>query len=245
MSKIELFVVFCLVNFPVFLSSFQPELVQLSNYDYLLVNEDAIFHFNSNNFNQYKKIVSLSEEQNPSVVMKNIQKAYKFKCYGENICIFVYNYIYVFSSDGKLIKKIIISNETSKVKYVEIPYNIDIKDINSFNYILLFVDNKNVLVFYYYSSKINLDRNILLSKDKIALNEDKKCFTSQREDVIKCQLISDSLLCFFSKEIDNEISIKKFSFSFIEGQIKLLNFIKPEKHLNFNGKIIKSLVNKD
>ena len=187
--RIELFVVFCLVNFPMFSISFQPELAQLSNSDYLLINEDAIFHFKSNNFNQYKKIVSLSEEQNPSVVMKNIQNAYKFKCFGENICIFVYNYIYVFSSDGKLIKKIIISNETSKVKYVVIPYNIDIKDINSFNYILLFVDSKNVLVFYYYSFKISLDRNILLSKDKIALNEDKKGFTNQRENIIKCLLI--------------------------------------------------------
>ena len=103
--RIELFVIFCLVNFPMFLSSFQPELAQLSNSDYLLINEDAIFHCKSNNYNQFKKILLLNEEQNPSVVIKDVQNAYKFKCFGENICIFVYNYIYVFSSDGKLIKK--------------------------------------------------------------------------------------------------------------------------------------------
>ena len=84
-----------------------------------------------------------------------------------------------------------------------------------------------------------------MSKGKIALNEYKKSFASQRENVIKCQLISDILLCFFSKEITNEISIKKFSFSYEEEKIKLLNFIKPEEHLNFHGKIIKSLVNNE
>ena len=101
--RIELFVFFCLVNFPMISNSFQAEIVQLSNSDYLLVNEDGIFHFKSNNYNQFKKILLLNEEQNPSVVIKDVQNAYKFKCFGENICIFVNNYIYVFSSDGKLI----------------------------------------------------------------------------------------------------------------------------------------------
>ena len=243
--RLELFVLFCLAMFPMISSSFQPVIIHLSNSDFLLVNGDAIFQFKSYNFGHYQKILSLTEEQNPSVGMKDIQNIYQFKCFGENICIFVNNYIYVFSSSGKLIKKIIISVETSKVKYVVIPFNTGINDINIFNYILLFVDSQNDLLFYYYSFKFNLDRNELLSKDKIFLFEDKKSITSQIENVIKCQLISDSLLCFFSKEINGEIVIKKFSFSFEEGKIKLLNIIKPEKHLNFKGKIIKSLVNKD
>ena len=74
--KLELFVLFCLINFHVISSNFEPELVHLLNSDYLLVNEYGIFQFKGNNFNQYEKILSLKEEQNPSVEMKNI-KYYK------------------------------------------------------------------------------------------------------------------------------------------------------------------------
>ena len=91
--KLELFVIFCLINFPIISSNYEPELVHLINYDYLLVNDYGIFKFKSHDFNQYKKILSLKEEQNPSVDMKNIQNIYNFKCFGDNICIFINNYI--------------------------------------------------------------------------------------------------------------------------------------------------------
>ena len=120
-----------------------------------------------------------------------------------------------------------------------------IKDINTFNYILLFIDKENNLLVHFYSCINSLDKNILFSKRKITLNEDKKSLRSLFENDLQCQLISNYLFCFFSKGINDEIVLEKFSFSFEERKIKLLNFIKPEKNLNFNGKIIKSLVNKD
>ena len=199
--KLELFVLFCLINFHVISSNVEPELVHLLNSDYLLVNEYGIFQFKGNNFNQYEKILSLREEQNPSVHMKNIQNFYNFKCFGDNICIFINNYIYIFSSDGKLIKKTIILVETSLVKYVVIPFNTELKDINTFNYILLFVNKENNLIVHFYSYKNNLEKNVLFSKRKITLYEYKKSFRSQIENNIQCKLISNSLFCFFSKTL--------------------------------------------
>ena len=242
--RLELFIFFCIINFSRIRCSFQPELVQLSKSEYLLVNEDGIFQYNINNFNQYKKILSFNEEQNPSVNSKDIKNIYQFKCFGEKICIFINNYIYVFSSDGKLIKKIIIEEAQIK-KYMVIPFNIEIKDINIFNYILVYFENEKNLLFHFYSCKIDLDINLLLSKDNIVLYEDKNSSISKIKNDIKCELISNSIFCFISKGINNEIVLKKFSLSSEKGKIKLLDIKKQGKYLNFKGKIIKSFVNKD
>ena len=244
MFILELFMLFFMINFSKISCSFQPELFQLSKSHYLIVNEDGIFKFNSNNFNQYKKILSLNEDQNKSVYMKDIENIFQFKCFGEKFCIFINNYLYIISSDGKLIKKIIITEETNIENNVVIPFNKEIKDINTFNYILIFLDFKNNILVYFYSCKIYLDINFLLSKDKINLYEDKKNLANQIKNDFKCHLISNSLFCFISKGITDEIVLKKFSFSFEKGKIKLLDLINPVNYLNFKGKIIKSLINK-
>ena len=122
MFILELFMLFFMINFSKISCSFQPELFQLSKSHYLIVNEDGIFKFNSNNFNQYKKILSLNEAQNKSVYMKDIENIFQFKCFGEKFCIFINNYLYIISSDGKLIKKIIITEETNIENNVVIPF---------------------------------------------------------------------------------------------------------------------------
>ena len=84
---------------------FKPELIHLINSDYLLVNEDGIFRFKNIFEKEIEKIDELKEEQNTSDINKNIKNIYKFKCLCDNICIFINNFLYIFSAEGNVIKR--------------------------------------------------------------------------------------------------------------------------------------------
>ena len=226
-------------------SNLRPEIVPLINSDYLLVKEEGIFRIKSNNLNKFEKMLSIKEEQNSLANLEIEQNVHQFKCFGENICIFIHKHIFVFSSDGDFIKKMIISDENDENKYLILPYNIEIKDINTFNYILLFVDSKGNFVNYFYTCNKNLSKNFLLKKNEIPIFEGKENIRNSKQTDFTCQLISNSITCFFSKGENNEIMVKKFAVDFENKIIKLLNFIKPEVNLNFHGKIIKSFLNEE
>ena len=244
-SNLELIILFFIANILSISSNLRPELVHLTNSDCLLVKEDGIFRIKGKNSNKIEKVLSLREEQNSLASLKTNQNIYQFKCFGENICIFINNYIYIFSSDGDFIKKINISDENAENKFAILPYGISIKDINTFNYILLSVDSNGSVVNYFYSCNKNLGKNFLLKKNEIPIIEAKENIRNSKETDFTCQLISNSITCFFSRGINNGIIVKKFVVDSENKIIKLLNFIKPEVDLNFNGKIIKSFSNKE
>ena len=244
-SNLKLIILFFIANILSISSNLRPEIVPLINSDYLLVKEDGIFRIKSNNLNKIDKMLSVKEEQNSLANLETEQNVHHLKCFGENICIFIHNYIYVFSSDGDFIKKIFISDENHESKYVILPYNIEINDINTFNYILLFVDSEGNFVNYFYSCNKNLSKNLLLKKNEIPIFEAKEYCRNSKETDFTCQLISNSITCFFSRGYNNGIIVKKFTVDFENKIIKLLNFIKPEVNLNFTGKIIKSFLNEE
>ena len=244
-SNWKLIMLFFIPNILSISSHLRPEFIPLINSNYLLVKEDGIFRIKDNNLNKIEKMLSIKEEQNSLANFGIKQNVHQFKCFGENICIFIHNNIYVFSSDGDYIKKMIISDDNMESKYVIIPYNIGIKDINTFNYTLLFVDSKGNFVNYFYSCNKNLGTSLLLKKNQIPIFEDKETIRNSKETDFTCQLISNSITCFFSKGANSDIIVKKFDIDFEKKIIKLLNFIKPEVNLNFNGKIIKSFSNEE
>ena len=244
-SNWKLIMLFFIANILSISSNLRPEIVPLINSDYLLVKEEGIFRIKSNNLNKIEKMLSVKEEQNSLANLEIEQNVHQFKCFGENICIFIHKHIFVFSSGGDFIKKITISDENDENKYVILPYNIEIKDINTFNYILLFVDSKGNFVNYFYTCNKNLSKNFLLKKNEIPIFEGKENIRNSKQTDFTCQLISNSITCFFSKGDNNEIMVKKFAVDFENKIIKLLNFIKPEVNLNFNGKIIKSFLNEE
>jgi hypothetical protein len=90
-----------------------------------------------------------------------------------------------------------------------------------------------------------LSNNFLLKKNEIPIFEGKENIRNSKQTDFTCQLISNSITCFFSKGANNDIMVKKFAVDFENKIIKLLNFIKPEVNLNFNGKIIKSFLNEE
>ena len=243
--RLDLIVLLCLINFTLISSTFQPKIVQLINSDYLLINGDGIFRFKNNNFQQIQKVISTKEEENSLSNIKDNKGIHQFRCFGENICIFVNKYIYVFSSEGNMIKKINISDENQKCKLVLIPFNESINELDAFNYFLFSVDSKGNFVYYFYSFNNNSNKNQLLTKNKISILDDQENVINLIETDFTCHLISNTIICFFSKGINNDIIIKKFSFDVENKIIKLLNLEKSERNFNFNGKIINSFANKE
>ena len=236
-------VLFCIVQFSYISSSLRPEVMHLINSDYLLVNGDGLFRFKIDNLNKIEKIKLFNEDQNLLANQNNNQNIYRFKCFEENICIFINNFIYIFSSDGNIIKKINISDENNNGGYIIAPYNIALKDLNTFNYILFTINSKGNLLYYFYSLNNNSYENLALIKNEIPIFEKERSFNLKEID-FTCQLIPNSIICFFSNGNNNGILIKNFSVDFEKKKIKLINFSVPEVKLNFNGKIIKSLLNK-
>ncbi len=79
--------------------------MHLINSSYLLVNGGSILRFKIDNMNQIDKVPLFDEDQNSLDNQNNNQNINRLKCFEENICIFINNFIYVFSSDGNFIKK--------------------------------------------------------------------------------------------------------------------------------------------
>ena len=75
-NKLDLIIIFFILNFLSISYCFKSELVHLVKSEYLLVNEDGIFHFKNNFDNEIEKIDSINEEQNTSDTKKNIKKIF-------------------------------------------------------------------------------------------------------------------------------------------------------------------------
>ena len=242
---INFIVLFYIIQFSYISNSLQPQVVHLINSGYLLINRDVIFRFIIDNLNQNGKVPLLEEDQNLLANQNNNQNIYRFKCFEEDICIFINNFIYIFSSDGNFTKKLIIPIENDNGQYIITPYNILLKDLNIFNYILFSINGKGNFVYYFYSLNNNSNENLVLMKNEIPIFEEDERSLNLKDIDFTCQLIKNSMLCFFSNGSNNDMIIKKFSIDFEKKIIKLLNFAKPEVNLNFSGKILKSLIKRD
>ena len=244
----EFIALFCIINFLQISSSLTPELIHLSNSAYFLVNEDGIFIFNNIFLNQMEKIGFTEEEQKSSESKENAENTkniFKVKCFEDNICIFINNYIYILSSYGNIIKKTKISEENIERKYEVFPNHFAIKESNKFSYIILYIDSDGNFVINYYKYNLISDVNTLLINEKIDLFSDKEKGLNVKETDFSCQLISNSIICFFSDEDSQELKIKQFQNNFGRKKNNLLNLLKPEKKLILDGKIMKSFISND
>ena len=224
---------------------FKSGLIHLVNSDYLLVNKEGIFRFKNNFDNEIIKIDSLKEEQNTSDITKNIKNIFKFKCLEDNICIFMNYYLYIFSAIGKFIKRINFSDENMKKEYVVLSSDALLKDLNTFNYIISFINDKGFFVSYFYEYNKFSEENTLLYKNEVNIfNEVKNEINIKKKD-FTCQLISNSIYCFFSDTNSNEIVITKFYIDISQKKIYLSKLIKPRNNFISVTKILKSYINKD
>ena len=224
---------------------FKPGLIHLVNSDYLLVNEDGVFRFKNNFENEIEKIDIIKEEQNTSDITKNIKNIYKFKCLGDNICLFINYYLYIFSSIGNFIKRINFPDENMKKEYVVLSSDTQLKQSNTFNYIISFIDDKGFFVSYFYEYNKFSGENILLFKNEnIIFNEEKNDINIKGNN-FTCQLISNSIYCFFSDSNSNEMIMKKFYIDISQKKISLSEIIKPKINFISVTKILKSFINKD
>ena len=224
---------------------FKSGLIHLVNSDYLLVNKEGVFRFKNNFDNEIIKIDSLKEEQNTSDITKNIKNIFKFKCLEDNICIFMNYYLYIFSAIGKFIKRINFSDENMKKEYVVLSSDALLKDLNTFNYIISFINDKGFFVSYFYEYNKFSEENTLLYKNEVNIfNEVKNEINIKKKD-FTCQLISNSIYCFFSDTNSNEIVITKFYIDISQKKIYLSKLIKPRNNFISVTKILKSYINKD
>ena len=220
------------------------ELVHLKNNESLLVNEEGIFKF-KNNF--LRQIILRHEKENRKTsdfgIGNEFHNIYAFQCLEDKICIFINDNLFIFSLEGNVINKFIISEDLVEYKYVVIPYNIDIKKENTFNFIMIYIDRKGDFIANFYLYNKLSESNALLFKNNILIYNDTKNEINKYTNNFSCQLISNSFICFFFNQ--NEILIKKFYVDLENKKIESIKFREPIKKFNFNGKMIKSFVNKE
>ena len=138
------------------------ELVHLKNNESLLVNEEGIFKF-KNNF--LRQIILRHEIENRKTsdfgIGNEFHNIYAFQCLEDKICIFINDNLFIFSLEGNVINKFIISEDLVEYKYVVIPYNIDIKKENTFNFIIIYIDRKGDLIANFYLYNKLSESNVL------------------------------------------------------------------------------------
>ena len=236
-DKLAIVILFFIIECSIAIGGLQPKLLYLRNSEYLLVNENNIFRIENNTISSTKKI---SLEENSG----NLNNIFKFNCLDESICVFINNYLYIFSSEGYFMKKLKIFDDNKITKYFAAPYYNNIKELNTFNYIILSVNSKGnfEIIFCKYDGYIN--KNIFVSKKETSLFYEKNVLNLKETD-FTCNLISNSILCFFSnsKQLNNEINIIKFEVNFDNKNINIINIKKPTDNFILKGNPINSIIN--
>ena len=109
----------------------------------------------------------------------------------------------------------------------------------------MYIDSAGNFVINYYKYNLISDVNTLLINEKIDLFSDKEKGLNVKEIDFSCQLISNSIICFFSDINSQELKIKQIQINFGRKKNNLLNLLKPEKKLIFDGNIMKSFISQD
>ena len=244
-NKLDLIIIFFILNFLSISYCFKSELVHLVKSEYLLVNEDGIFHFKNNFDNEIEKIDSINEEQNTSDTKKNIKNIHKVKCFEDNTYVFINNFLYIYNSEGNFIKKIRISEKNIENKYVVLSFDSSLKEINTFNYLISYIDERGYFVTNFYKYNIFSEEKALYLKNELNLKKNGNKEVNIKENDFSCQLISNSIYCFFSDANSNEMIVKKLNIDFSQKKINFSNLIKPKKILIFATKIIKSFISQN
>ena len=244
-NKLDLIIIFFILNFLSISYCFKSELVHLVKSEYLLVNEDGIFHFKNNFDNEIEKIDSINEEQNTSDTKKNIKNIHKVKCFEDNTYVFINNFLYIYNSEGNFIKKIRISEKNIENKYVVLSFDSSLKEINTFNYLISYIDERGYFVTNFYKYNIFSEEKALYLKNELNLKKNGNKEVNIKENDFSCQLISNSIYCFFLDSNSNEMIVKKLNIDFSQKKINFSNLIKPKKNLIFATKILKSFISQD
>ena len=113
-----------------------------------------------------------------------------------------------------------------------------------FNYIISYIDERGYFVTNFYKYKFP-EENAHCFKSELNLKKDRNIEVSIKENDFACQLISNSIYCFFSDANSNEMIVKKLNIDFRQKKINFSNLIKPKKILIFATKIIKSFISQD
>ena len=238
-NKLDIIAIFFVVNFLSISFCFQSELIHIVKSKYLLVNENDIFQIKNLFGNEIEKIDSINEDQNTSDAKKNIKNIYKVKCFEDNFCIFINNFLYIFKSEGNFIKRIKISEKNIENKYIVLSCDSSLKEINIFNYIISHIDERGYFVTNFYKYKFPED-NAYCFKSELNLKKDRNIEVSIKENDFACQLITNSIYCFFSDANSNEMIVKnyilvlikkKLIFQFLLNQ-KIIILFSPRKYSN-------------
>ena len=243
-NKLDIIAIFFVVNFLSISFCFQSELIHIVKSEYLLVNENDIFQIKNLFGNEIEKIDSINEDQNTSDAKKNIKNIYKDKCFKDNFCIFIDNFLYIFKSEGNFIKRIRISEKNIENKYIILSFDSSLKEINMFNYIISYIDERGYFVTNFYKYKFP-EENAYCFKSELNLKKDGNNEISIKENDFACQLISNSIYCFFSDANKNEMIVKKLYIGFNQKKINFSIFIKHKNNFISAKKILKSFISQD
>jgi len=243
--KLELFSFICTIFFIYRSSCFKPELTELTNSGHLLANEGTTFNFINNSLNQVQKFVSENEKSKSSSNSKDFQYIIQFECFINNICFYINKDIHFFSYHSNYIEKINLFSKKHREKNIVIPFNNSLNKSNLFQYITIYMNKDDNFEFNFYKYNRFLKFNELLFKNKIEIFEEKENIIEHKENYLSCNLILNSIICFYSKGKDKEISIKKFYMDIKNKKFLFLKDIKPKNNISINGIIKNSFMNKE
>ena len=239
--KLEIISLTCIIFFA---NCFRSELIELSNSDYLLVNQDEIFKFQNNSLNRVEKFELEIEESKSSAISKDLEIINYLECFCKNICVFINKNIYIFSYDGSFIEKVKISKKNFGEKNIIIPLNNSLNESNIFEYINIFINKNDNFVFNLYKYNRLIKSNELIFENIIETFEDKENIINSKDNLLSCHLNLNSIICFYTKGKDKELLIKKFYVDIENKKFLFLNDIKTKNNIIFNENLLKSFINK-
>ena len=226
-------------------SFFKP--IPLSNDVILIIKQNGIYFFNENK----TKEKYIFENGNEKLSSKNeLENIYYFKNSEEQnkIFIFIKRNIYIFSSKGNFIKKCNYIKEIPQDNYLILPYKYkNDEESNKYYYILINIDNKNIIVINYYEYNYIINKSNLLFKKEFYLPN----FSNENSNNnFSFQLIKDKdnnylLALFYISNIKKDLSFEIFEFNIDKKEIKIVNWKKPKITAKIEGSKIKSINNKD
>ena len=196
--------------------------IQLNNYNYLIIKEDGIFVYNKDLHIEKKYIF---ENKNNFFNKKKKNIFYFNNLPDNNIFIFIENHLHIFNSDGELIKKIKVFENTTLRKYrILFPYLYKIKNSSIFYYyIVVFINLNKKIEIDIYEYNYSLNKNKLLFSDFFSLqnsdeiNElsDEFCskfiLTKSKQNLLNIYIINNKNIINFSKIFFIDINNKKIN----------------------------------
>ena len=221
----------------------------LSNEEFLLINDKGIYSFNKKSL--IKKEKHNFENKDEKIFSdKDIDNIFIFEN-KETLLIFIKSQIYVFSSVGDFIKKTEFDFNLREQNYLILPYK-SILNNNSykFYYVIMHKGNENSIIinlyeYDYSSNKISVIFNNRMNLTNILSKEiinDYSDFTCQ---IMNGKTNKDLMTFFVTDKKYKILMTNHFEININDKKIINLKSIKPQNISLSEGKIIKSVINKE